>query len=73
MEFFQFSILRGLGYGKKIFPMFWSLTALYFFRGSKDILKSLDFKNIKKPQIFKSKTAPKVPYTRVLYNVALLE
>ena len=58
---------------EKMFPMLWSLTALYYFRGSRDILKNLGFKNFTKAQIFKSKTVPKIPYTRILYNATLLE
>lgn len=48
--FFSSVFLRGLGYGKKMFPMFWSVRALYFFRDSKDILKRLDFKYVKNPK-----------------------
>lgn len=72
MESFQFSTSQRSEIWKKMFPVFWSLTALCFYRGSKDILKSLNFKYVKKSQIFKSKRAQKVLYARILYDVALV-
>lgn len=56
--------------GKKKFLMFWSLTALYFLRGIKDILKSLDFKNVKTPKYLSPKQHLK--YHILEYNIALL-
>lgn len=40
---------------KEMFPMLWSPTALYFFRGSSDIFKSLDFKYVKNPKYLSPK------------------